>query len=127
LRLDRAVMGVIYIAAGLGHFLLTPVYLRIMPDYLPAHRTLVLLSGAAEIAGGVGVLAPRTQRIAAIGLALLLAAVFPANLWMVQHPERFAHIPRWVLWARLPLQIPLILWVLAYARRDDPAPVRSRG
>ena len=70
---------------------------------------MVALSGAAEIAGGVGVLLAPTRRAAGVGLIALLAAVFPANLYMARAPERFARIPRWALYARLPLQ-PLMRW-----------------
>lgn len=109
-------MGAMYLVAGAGHFLLTRVYLGIMPDYLPAHRELVLLSGAAEMAGGLGVLLPPTRRIAAWGLVALLIAVMPANVWMAQHPERYPSIPVWLLWMRLPLQLPLIAWAWWYTR-----------
>lgn len=118
MRAGRFFMGALYIVAGAGHFLLTRVYLGIMPDYLPAHRELVLISGAAEMAGGLGVLLPPTRRVAAWGLILLLVAVMPANLWMVQHPERYMTIPKWLLWARLPLQVPLIAWAWLYTRRQ---------
>jgi uncharacterized membrane protein len=79
----------------------------------------VLISGAAEIAGGLGVLFPPTRRAAAWGLVLLLVAVWPANLWMAQHPERFPGIPMWALWLRLPLQLPLIWWAWRYTREDS--------
>jgi uncharacterized membrane protein len=88
-----------------------------VPGYLPAHRELVLISGAAEIAGGAGLLIPRTRRYAALGLAVLLFAVFPANIWMAQHHDRFG-VPPWLLWIRLPLQIPLIYWALRYTRKQ---------
>jgi uncharacterized membrane protein len=119
----RVVMGVLYVLAGVGHFVVTRAYVRIMPDYLPAHRELVLLSGAAEIAGGLGLLVPSTRRAAAWGIVLLLIAVFPANLWMVEHPDRFPSIPLWVLWIRLPLQLPLIWWAWQYTR-PQAAPLR---
>jgi uncharacterized membrane protein len=112
-------MGLIYVAAGFGHFFFTRYYMRIMPDYLPEHRELVLLSGAAEIAGGLGVLMPSTRRPAAWGLVLLLVAVMPANVWMVQHPERFPGVPLWAMWLRLPLQLPLIWWAWRYTRRES--------
>ncbi len=112
----RLVMGVLYVLAGVGHFVVTRAYVRIMPNYLPAHRELVLLSGAAEIAGGLGLLVPSTRRAAAWGIVLLLIAVFPANLWMAEHPDRFSSIPLWVLWIRLPLQLPLIWWAWQYTR-----------
>ena len=67
------------------------------------------VSGVAEIAGGVGVLVPATRRAAGIGLIALLAAIFPANMYMARTPERFRRIPSWALYARLPLQ-PLAMW-----------------
>ena len=117
MRPARLLMGTLYITAGALHFILTRTYVNIMPDYLPAHRDLVLISGAAEIAGGLGVLIPQTKRPAAWGLILLLIAVMPANIWMAQHPERYPGIPLWVLWLRLPLQLPLIYWAWRYTRK----------
>jgi uncharacterized membrane protein len=54
---------------------------------------------------------PRTRRAGgALGIATLLA-VFPANVHMALHPERYSRIPRWALLARLPLQGVMIYWV----------------
>ena len=114
----RYLMGALYITAGSGHFIATRLYEGIMPDYLPAHRELVLLSGAAEMAGGLGVLIPTTRRPAAWGIILLLIAVMPANIWMVQHPERYPGIPLWAMWLRLPLQVPLMWWAYRYTRPE---------
>jgi uncharacterized membrane protein len=111
-------MAVVYVTAGAGHFIVTRAYVRSMPEYLPAHRELVLISGAAEIAGGLGLFFPPTRRAAAYGIILLLIAVLPANLWMAQHPERFPGIPPWALWLRVPLQLPLLWWAWQYARRE---------
>ncbi len=119
MRIGRVVMGLVYVAAGVNHFLSTRMYEGIMPDYLPAHHELVVLSGLAEIAGGVGVLVPQTRRAAAWGLVALLVAVMPANVWMVQHPERFGGIPVWALWVRLPLQGVLVWWAWRYTGRED--------
>ena len=112
-------MGLLYIVAGTLHFLLTPAYMRIMPTYLPAHRELVLLSGAAEMVGGAGVLIPATRRAAAWGLIALLLAVFPANLTMVIDHSRFPAVPLWAAWLRLPLQLPLLYWAWIYTRKQD--------
>ncbi len=118
MKIGRFVMGALYVVAGVGHFVLTQTYMRIMPDYLPAHRELVLISGLAEIAGGLGVLVPATRRPAAWGLVVLLIAVMPANIWMVQHPERYPGIPLWAMWLRLPLQLPLIWWAWRFTRAE---------
>lgn len=119
MRLSRLAMAVMYIGAGTLHFLFTPTYLKIMPDYLPVPRDLVLLSGAAEILGGVGLLVPQTRRAAAWGIIALLIAVFPANLTMITDPGRFPSVPLWAAWLRLPLQLPLIYWAWIYTRKTS--------
>ena len=109
----------LFIAAGANHFRSPGPYRRIVPPGFPNPALLVALSGVAEIAGGAGLLVPRLRRAARWGLIALLVAVFPANVYMAVRPERFAdwHLPRWTLWARLPLQVALAAWVW-FAARD---------
>jgi uncharacterized membrane protein len=109
----------LFVGAGILHFLAPGAYERIMPPSLPLHRELVYLSGAAEILGGLGLLPKRTRRAAGIGLVLLLIAVWPANVQMLID-ARASHEPRWWLalpWARLPLQVVLIAWVWRTSQR----------
>ncbi len=122
---SRTLLGATFILAGLNHFRSPEAYLQIMPDYLPAHEQLVAISGVAEMLGGLGVLLPPTQRAAGWGLVLLLLAVFPANIYATQHGmELFGkNVPRWMLWARLPLQFLLIWWVYkASVKSKNPSP-----
>ncbi|HEX4120824.1 MAG TPA: DoxX family protein [Verrucomicrobiae bacterium] len=105
------VVGLFFIGAGANHFLTPKPYLSMMPSYLPAHAALVQISGVAEILGGIGILLPATQRLAAVGLILLLIAVFPANLNVALHGWPGESIPDWLLWFRLPFQILFIWWV----------------
>jgi uncharacterized membrane protein len=99
------------VLAGLNHFAMPRTYAAIMPDYLPAHGELVCASGVAEVAAGAATMHPRTRRAGGVlGIATLLA-VFPANVHMALHPERYSRIPRWALLARLPLQGVMIYWV----------------
>jgi uncharacterized membrane protein len=76
---------------------------------------MVYISGAAEIAGGFGLLLPRVRRLAAWGLVALLIAVFPANIYMALDHVQITTNPLspWVLWSRLPLQFLLIWWILS--------------
>jgi uncharacterized membrane protein len=80
-------------------------------------RRIVQASGIAEIAGGVGVLLPFTRRLSGPALIALLAAVFPANLYMAREPEHFPKLPRWALYARLPLQPLMMVWAWRATRR----------
>ena len=114
---SRRALAVGFVAAGTLHFLRPGMYEAIMPDYLPAHRELVLASGAAEIAGGAGLVLPATRRAAGWGLLALLVAVFPANVHMALHPERYQQFEPALLWARLPLQAVFAAWVWHVALR----------
>lgn len=106
---SRGLLGLFFIGAGINHFVIPGTYERIVPPGLGDPRTLVMASGIAEVAGGVGVFVPRARPLAGLGLIALLVAVFPANVHMALEPERFRQIPRWALYARLPLQ-PLMMW-----------------
>ncbi len=102
-------LALFFISAGVNHFVIPSTYKRLVPPGMGDPALLVQVSGVAEIAGGVGVLVPRTRRLSGFGLIALLAAVFPANVYMARNPERFEKIPVWALYARLPLQ-PLAMW-----------------
>lgn len=109
--ISRIVMALFFIVAGMNHFRSPAIYLSMMPPWLPWPDILNLVSGVAEIAGGAGILHPRTRCLAGWWLIALLAAVFPANLHVALNGWPEVNLARWVLWARLPLQLVLMLWV----------------
>jgi uncharacterized membrane protein len=113
----RTVLGATFIVTGFLHFFRPRMYEAIMPAYLPAHRELVYASGVAELAGGAGVLLPKTRKAAGWWLIATLVGVFPANVEMALHPERFKQIPKPLLYARLPLQGAMIALVWKTAAR----------
>lgn len=106
-------LAALFVASGLLHFLFPAPYISIVPAFLPAPALLVLLSGVAQILGGVALLFENTRWIAGVGLIMLLLAVWPANLQMLVD-ARQANVSaarEAVLWLRLPLQLLLILWI----------------
>ena len=111
-------MGLFYVVAGFAHFLRPEMYVRVMPSYIPWALAMVYISGVAEVLGGIGVLVPRTRIFAAWGLVLMLISFLPVHVNMCLHPSRFPEVPLWVIWLRLPLQLPLIVWAWWYARRS---------
>jgi len=113
---SQRLLSVTFITLGTLHFVRPRMYEAIMPDYLPAHRELVLASGAAEIAGGAGIAFAGTRRAAGWWLVATLVAIFPANLHMALHSERYRAFPALLLWARLPLQAALIWWTSRVTR-----------
>lgn len=116
-------MAVLYIAAGLLHFVVPQLYVQIIPPILPAPLALVYLSGIAEIGLGLGLLHSRTRRVAAWGLVALLVVIFPANVYMATSGVVIEGSPigsgdpsDLVRWGRLPMQVVLILWAGWYTR-----------
>lgn len=97
-------------------------YLAIVPPWIPWHLAMVDISGAAEIAGGIGLLIPSLRRAAAWGLVALLIAVFPANIYMAMDNIQFTVRPLSpaLLWGRLLLQ-PLFIWWVLYASSVPPS------
>ena len=94
-----------WIVAGALHFVIPRQYEAIVPPYLARwRRGLVVVSGVAELVGGVAVLPARTRREARWWLLATLVAVYPANLHMALNPEQFPKIPRGALLGRLPVQ-----------------------
>jgi uncharacterized membrane protein len=113
--------------AGTMHFVAPAPFETLVPDALPgSSRTWVHVSGVAELTCALGLAVPATRRPAAWATAALFLAVFPGNVKMaldggaqgVSGPMGSAALA----WARLPLQIPLVLWAAGVARR-----ARGRG
>lgn len=118
LGIARTSFGLAFALAGALHFVIPAAYRAIVPSYLPHPAALVAISGAAEIAGGLGLLVPRLRRAAGIGLVLLLVAVFPANVEMLRQ-ARASGASGWAqgaLWLRLPVQAVLLYWAWRLSR-----------
>ncbi len=109
-------MAGLYIAAGLNHFRKPKMYLRIMPDYIPAHLTMVYISGVAEVVLGALLLLPATRIWAAWGIIILLILVFPANIHMAIDFYARKNPYLWIALIRLPLQFVLIWWAWIYTK-----------
>jgi uncharacterized membrane protein len=115
MKASRAGLAATFTFAGTLHFVRPRSYEAIVPPPLPKRES-VAISGVAEIAGALAVLHPATRPAGRWGLLALLLAVFPANIYMAVSPEKIRGLdlrkmPRWMLWARLPLQPLVMLWV----------------
>ena len=112
-RASPYVLAALLVGAGALHFVVPGAYDRLIPPFLPAPRALIYASGVAEVACGLLVAAPRTRRLGGLASAALFVAVFPGNVYLAFEP---GDLPRWAAIARLPLQVPLVLWGLQVAR-----------
>lgn len=103
----------LFLSTAVMHFVRPMPFVRIVPPYFPHALTLVYVTGIAEIIGAIGLLVPRSRRLAAGSLIVVLVAVFPANINMALHPEEFRDIASGpFFWLRLLLQLVYIAWTV---------------
>lgn len=106
--------GIIFIAAGITHFTKSKMYERILPPYIPAHKTIVLLSGILEMIFGLMLLNEETRSIAAWAIIIMLVLFIPVHIFMLQNERAAMKLPKWLLILRLPLQVALLFWAYQY-------------
>ena len=100
-----------------------PDLVEMVPPGFPDPELLVTISGLAEIAGALGLLIPRLAPYAAAGLALLLIAVFPANVHAARAALSIGGEAVTPLVLRAPLQLVFLIAVLVAGYW----PLRSRA
>ena len=124
----RIAAAVMFVFTGVSHFIFPGQMAEMVPPVFPAPAVWAYLTGVAEILGGIGLLVPRTSRIAAWCLAAFLVAIFPANIYaainevgMGGHRDGLDY-----LWLRAPLQAIFLVWVSYFGlvanhpERDEP-------
>lgn len=109
------------IVAGISHFIIPDIYIKIVPPQLPYPEAIVYISGFFEILGGIGLLVPPTSQAAAWGLLVLIIAVYPANINMAVNHIHIDNIPdgNWFQAIRLPFQFVLIAWAYWLTKPDE--------
>lgn len=113
-------LAVVLAGAGALHFVRPKPYASIVPDVLGDPYPWVYVSGVAEMACAAALLPAHTRRPAALAALVLFVAVFPANVQMTVDAlssDRASLVFKVVAVARLPLQVPLVLWAFDVARR----------
>jgi uncharacterized membrane protein len=76
-------LGGFLILGGIQHFVYADFVARLVPAWIPGTRFWVYFTGIALIAGGLGILLPKTQRLAATMSGIMIF------LWVV-----LLHVPR---------------------------------
>ncbi|GAB3342326.1 hypothetical protein GCM10027299_57060 [Larkinella ripae] len=118
----RLAAAIAFVLIGISHFAAPEKMEYMIAGWLPYSHELVIISGIAEVAGGIGLLLPRFRRLAAMGLILLLVMIFPANLNVAIHqlppPGGLPASPGYV-WSRLLFQPLYIAWIWWSALRKS--------
>ncbi len=107
----RLALALMFAFTALAHFLprTRPALVRMVPPALPAPGLLVTLTGLLEFAGAAGLLVPALARPAALALAALLVALFPANVHADRAGVEIAGRRATPLRVRLPMQL---FWIV---------------
>ncbi|MFF3990085.1 DoxX family protein [Streptomyces sp. NPDC001797] len=106
--------------AGVAHFAVPEQFDATIPKALPGSpRAWTYGSGAVELALAAGIALPRTRKAAARAAAAFFIGVFPANVQMAVDWQKRPEPLRTAALARLPLQIPLVLWARGVARNEE--------
>lgn len=118
----RTLYSMLLFVAGVLHFVRERNFRKIVPKILPFRRTIVQITGVFEMIFSVLLWVKKGQHITSKLLAFFMVAVFPANVYMAV--KRISFQPGkqanpWILWLRLPLQIPLTVGALTLGRKDN--------
>ncbi len=107
-------LAVVFILGGVNHFRKPKLYERIMPLYIPSHKSLVMFTGILEMIFGLMLIAEENQLMGAWGIIILLVLFIPVHIFMLQNKKASLKLPKWVLILRLPLQLGLMAWAYLY-------------
>ena len=75
-----------------------------VPPWMPSPGLAVTITGICEILGAIGLLVPRTRRIAAYALIAFLLAVLPANIHAAQEGVMLRGAPPTPILPRVAIQ-----------------------
>jgi len=115
-KLSRWVLAGVLLFMGVLHVVLPKPFDGIIPRWMPGRpRIWTYAAGLCELSSAALLLSSRTRRFGAFAAAATLVAVYPANIQMA-----IDHAPNTplgiALWARLPLQLPMIAWALKHRK-----------
>jgi uncharacterized membrane protein len=124
-------LAIMFLTTSTAHFNAMKYDLAaMMPEPLPDGLWIIYLTGLFEIAGALGLLIPRTRRLAGICLILLLIAQFPANVNAALNGIPLGGEPPTPLWLRTPEQllfIAMVWWTAVSARTQNAKQPLTRG
>ncbi len=113
-------LALFYMLAGVNHFWHPDFYYPLIPDYLPNHQFINMVSGVAEIVFGIGILFPATRFISCTAIIMLLILFIPSHIYFIQLGGCVSEgicVPAWVAWVRLIVVHPLLVY-WAYSDRN---------
>ena len=106
----RAALGLMFLLTASAHWgKRRPDFIAMVPAPFPSAPMLVTFTGLAEIAGAIGLQIPAIAQFAAMGLFLMLIAIFPANILAARRKLTLGGQPVPALLPRTLIQIVFLL------------------
>lgn len=118
----RYLFGILFIIAGINHFINPEAYLPLIPPYFPEPELINLVSGVLEVLFGAGLFFEKYRRASAYGIIALMIAFIPAHVYHIQMDGCVSEnicIPVWAAWIRLIVFQPLLIfWAYMYTYKS---------
>ena len=122
----RLALVIMFLFTGTSHFTSMKYdFAAMIPAPLPNNLWVIYLTGVLEIVGALGLLIPRTRKLAGICLVLLLVALFPANVYAALNEIPLRGEAPTPLWLRGPIQL-LFIGMVWWTSIKEPAESRQR-
>jgi uncharacterized membrane protein len=122
----RLGLAVMFFVTASAHFnSMRADLVRMVPAGVPNAELMVTVTGICEVLGAIGLLIPRTRRVAAAALVVMLIAVLPANIHAARSALTLDGAPVTPLWPRIGLQIVFIALLWWAAIRREPSRARA--
>ncbi|MGY6562152.1 MAG: DoxX family protein [Luteibaculaceae bacterium] len=114
MKFAPVIFGLVFILAGINHFVMPQFYLPLIPDYLPFHAEINYLSGFLEIVLGLLYLLPSSRKVGGWGIFVLLALFIPSHWHFIQIGsclDESLCVSPIISWVRLILVQPLLMYL----------------
>jgi uncharacterized membrane protein len=123
----RGALVIMFLFTGVSHFTSMKYdFAAMIPAPLPNELWVIYLTGVLEIAGAIGLLIPRTRKLAGVCLVLLLIALFPANVYAALNEIPLRGEAPTPLWLRGPMQL-LYIGMVWWTSIQEPASAQRAG
>lgn len=111
----RIALSIMLLFTASGHFFFTGGMAKMIPDYVPSRKSLMIISGVAEVLAAIALFFPAWAAITGWLLIFFFVVSLPANIYASLHrinyqTEKADGPGLSYLWFRVPFQILLILW-----------------
>lgn len=119
-KLFLYLMALLYLSAGINHFIKPEFYERIMPSYIPFHLACIYFSGVCEVVFALLLIFVKTRKLSAWLIVAMLLVFFVIHIQMLIDNLDNDGVMFWVAIIRIPVQFVLIWWAHLYTKNPQP-------